>query len=120
MLKITLNSPIPIYVQLCDGIKEMVHSGALQPNDALPPIRRLSAQLDVASNTVARAYTELEREGIIVSNGRKGSFVCPHPSMEDKNHEKIFKAPLRELLAKGIDRRQIIRIFNQNLSEIFD
>ncbi|MDH5397219.1 MAG: GntR family transcriptional regulator [Cyclobacteriaceae bacterium] len=120
MLKITLNSPVPIYTQLCDGIKAMVQSGELQPNDALPSIRSLSAQLDVASNTVARAYMELERAGVIISNGRKGSYISPKAPVQDKATMKIFKGPLRELIAQGMGQDEIIRIFNQNLKEIFD
>ena len=56
MLRINLNSPVPIYEQLIDEIKRMIEYGELKPGDSLPTIRSLSSQLDVAVNTVARAY----------------------------------------------------------------
>jgi len=116
MLKITLNSPVPIYEQLISGIMEMMETGKLKEGDSLPSIRNLAKQLDIAVNTVARAYMELERRGIIVSNGRKGSHIKYSSSPRSKETERIFKEPLRKLIREGLDKEDIIRIFNENLS----
>ncbi|MCP4724898.1 MAG: GntR family transcriptional regulator, partial [bacterium] len=56
MLKINLNSPEPIYEQLVQEIKRMIEHDVLKEGDSLPTIRSLASQLDVANNTVARAY----------------------------------------------------------------
>lgn len=120
MLKITLNSPIPIYEQLVSEFIDMIDSGKLKEGDSLPSIRKLANQLDIAINTVARAYMELERKGIIVSNGRKGTFIKTHSSSPNKHSANIFKEPLRILIREGLDKEDIIRIFNKNLTEIFN
>ena len=120
MLKITISSPIPIYEQLISGIVKMIENGQIEPGDSLPSIRNLAKQLDIAVNTVARAYMELERRGITISNGRKGSFVKHNLLNHSKETETIFKEPLRKLIREGLDKEDIIRIFNKNLSEIFN
>ena len=120
MLKIIPSSPTPIYEQLIYGIKEMIEKGSLEPGDSLPPIRKLAKQLDVAINTVARAYMELERLGLIVSNGRKGSFVKGNNQTSGPIHDRIFKDPLIQLIREGYNKDEIIKIFNKNIHDIFD
>ena len=67
MIKINLRSPVPIYEQLVSEIKNKITAEELLPGDSLPTIRALASQLDVAVNTVARAYRELERLDLIDS-----------------------------------------------------
>ena len=62
IIQIAHQSPVPIYEQLFAEIEQMIISGDLEENDSLPSIRQLASQLDVAVNTVARAYQELERK----------------------------------------------------------
>ena len=112
MLKIIPSSPTPIYEQLINGIKELIESGRLKPGESLPPIRKLEKQLDVASNTVARAYMELERSGLTVSNGRKGSFVEERSFSAESRNDKELKDPVLALIRKGYDKKEIINIFN--------
>jgi DNA-binding transcriptional regulator YhcF (GntR family) len=64
------------YTQIRDGIGQLAASGHLQPGDRLPTVRELAAQLDVAPNTVARAYRELEQAGVIETRGRRGTFLA--------------------------------------------
>src|SRR4249920_2875195 len=66
----------PIYQQLVDQIRETVARGELQPEEKLPSVRQLSSELVVNPNTVARAYLELERAGILVSRAGRGMFVA--------------------------------------------
>lgn len=65
----------PPYQQIRIQVLAAVASGALRPTTRLPTIRQLAADLDLAPNTVARAYRELEAEGVIETRGRKGTFV---------------------------------------------
>ncbi|MFC1553455.1 GntR family transcriptional regulator [candidate division KSB1 bacterium] len=120
MLKISLNSPVPIYEQLVGEIKRLIENGDLAPGESLPTIRGLASQLDVAINTVARAYMELESSGYIESNGRKGSFVKKHLPVSPDDDSKAFKEQIRKLLQKGMNREQIENIFGDNLSLFFD
>jgi len=58
-------SDVPIYQQLVDGVKEAVARGILAPGDKLPSVRELAGRIAINPNTIAKAYQEMEREGII-------------------------------------------------------
>jgi len=120
MLKVNLNSPVPIYEQLVTEIRRMIDHDILKHGDALPTIRSLASQLDVANNTVARAYQELESAGLVVSGGRKGTMVNRKDEADGGETRKIFKEPIRKLLQKGFGRKEIEDIFRDNISVFFD
>ena len=67
----------PIYRQLIEQVREAVARGRIQPGDRLPSVRQLSKELVVNPNTIARAYTELEREGVLNTRPGLGVFVAP-------------------------------------------
>jgi len=75
MIDLDSTSSTPPYEQIRSQVADHVASGALQPGDRLPTVRRLAEDLGVAANTVARAYRELEQSGVIETRGRSGSFV---------------------------------------------
>ena len=66
----------PPYRQLLESVRRMIEGGSLLPGDRIPPVRTLAGQLDLAPNTVARAYRELEDGGWIEGRGRAGTFVA--------------------------------------------
>lgn len=121
MLNIKYNSPTPIYEQLILEVERMVAIKELKPGNEMPSIRSLAAQLDVSNNTVARAYMELERMGIVTSNGRKGTFICDNENIKrNEKMDKIFKESILILLKKGFDESEIRNLFNRNMYEIFN
>ncbi|MFC2083551.1 GntR family transcriptional regulator [Bacteroidota bacterium] len=120
MLKINLSSPVPIYEQIIEEIKKMIRVGELKTGDSLPPIRTLAKQLDIAANTVARAYQELENLDLVEGNRRKGSFVKKQITEIDEDLSKIFKEPIIKLLQQGLNKSEIEMLFNQNINQIFD
>lgn len=120
MLKFNLNSPVPIYEQIVEEIKQLILKGELKEGDPLPPIRSFAAQLDVAVNTVARAYQELYNQDLIEGNRRKGSYVKKAPAGLDGDDSKIFKDAILNLIRKGLSKNEIEIIFNQNINQIFD
>ncbi|MDA1276195.1 MAG: GntR family transcriptional regulator [Verrucomicrobia bacterium] len=65
----------PLYQQIVDQVKYMVASGRLGPGDEIPTIRALAEQLTINPNTVARAYMELDRSGIVYKRQGTGTFV---------------------------------------------
>jgi GntR family transcriptional regulator len=75
-LKVNPSSGLPVYLQIETQIKHRVAAGALKPHDALPSVRKLAAELAINPNTVARAYQELENEGIIRTVQGGGTFVA--------------------------------------------
>jgi DNA-binding transcriptional regulator YhcF (GntR family) len=77
MLPVTVDpaSGTPPFEQLRRQVAAMVAEGTLSPGTRMPTVRQLAADLGLAANTVARAYRELETDGVIATHGRKGTFV---------------------------------------------
>ncbi len=80
ILELDARSPVPPYEQLRQQITEMVAAGALAKGTRLPSIRQLSNDLGLAGGTVARAYRELESEGVVTTHGRHGTVVAAGPA----------------------------------------
>ena len=75
-LRVGGQSRAPIFEQLRLGVIEAIRDGRLPSGTRLPTVRELAGELDLAVNTVARAYRELETAGVVETRGRKGSFVA--------------------------------------------
>jgi len=97
LLQLNFKSGKPVYLQVVDQIKAAAASGALQPGEALPSIRPLAEELRVNRNTVAKAYAELESQGIIETLPGKGCFL-------KENHSPLRKEIRRKLLIEEIDQ----------------
>lgn len=96
ILKIDSNSAKPVYQQLVDQVKYAVAAGRLREGDRLPPIRDVAVQVRVNRNTVARAYMELEREGVIRTRPGQGSFITDGAL-------GVGKTRARKVLTEAID-----------------
>jgi GntR family transcriptional regulator len=94
--QLSFKSGKAVYLQLVDQVRMAAASGALQPGDALPSIRPLAEDLRVNRNTVAKAYAELESQGVIETIAGKGCFVRAGSS-------PLRKDVRRKLLAERID-----------------
>lgn len=81
----------PIYEQITEQIKGLILSGALSPGDPLPSMRFLAKELRISVITTKRAYTDLEREGFLVTVMGKGTFVA------DKNVDFLREEKLRQV-----------------------
>lgn len=81
----------PIYEQITEQIKGLILSGALSPGDSLPSMRFLAKELRISVITTKRAYTDLEREGFLVTVMGKGTFVA------DKNVDFLREERLRQI-----------------------
>lgn len=79
-LHISATDGVPIYIQILNQVKQLVASGRLEPGEELPPIRVLAEELVVNPNTVARAYLELERAGIVTKRHGSGTYVSDNAS----------------------------------------
>jgi DNA-binding transcriptional regulator YhcF (GntR family) len=77
IVEVDSNSPTPPYEQIRSQVATMIAAGTLPTGAQLPPIRQLAADLGLAANTVARAYRELEVEGLVHSRVRHGTVVAP-------------------------------------------
>jgi GntR family transcriptional regulator len=103
----------PPYRQVADGVRRLIERGSLLPDDRIPPVRTLAEQLELAPNTVARAYRALEDDGWIIGRGRAGTFVTDrlpeHPSRTDAALVDAAEAYLRRAAQLGVDRETAIR-----------
>jgi GntR family transcriptional regulator len=75
-IHITSSDGVPIYIQIVNQVKHLVASGRLSTGEEIPPIRALAEMLVVNPNTVARAYLELERAGIVIKRHGSGTYVA--------------------------------------------
>jgi len=97
LLQINYKSGKPVYLQVVDQIKAAAASGAMQAGEPLPSIRPLAEDLRVNRNTIAKAYTELESQGVIETIPGKGCFLRP-------NNSPLKKEVRRKLLIDEIDQ----------------
>ncbi|HEX4221141.1 MAG TPA: GntR family transcriptional regulator [Pseudonocardiaceae bacterium] len=81
-LRIDLASPVPPYEQLRAQIAGLITAGDLHPDDRLPSVRQLAADLGLAGGTIARAYRELEQAGLVEGRGRHGTVVRHDPTLD--------------------------------------
>jgi GntR family transcriptional regulator len=79
ILEVDPDAALPPYEQLRQQVTALVLGGALAPGDRLPAIRQLAKDLGLAGGTVARAYRELEADGVVSTHGRHGTVVAGPP-----------------------------------------
>src|SRR5437762_10191416 len=94
--QLSFKSGKPVYLQMVDQVKAATASGAVRAGEPLPSIRPLAEELRVNRNTVAKAYSELESQGIIETVAGKGCFVT-------ENNSPFKKAVRHKMLADDID-----------------
>lgn len=99
-LAINANDDRPIYQQVADGIKELIARGKLEEGTPLPPVRQLAADLGVNLNTIAIAYRELQKEGLITVKHGSGSVVASRTTTE-RNQDELLR-PLRTALTQMV------------------
>jgi GntR family transcriptional regulator len=101
-IHITTDDGVPIYLQIVNQVKYMAAAGQLVPGEELPPIRALAEQLVVNPNTVARAYRELEAEGIVEKRRTAGTYVSSAGSrLNRRERVKILSQRIDALLAEA-------------------
>jgi GntR family transcriptional regulator len=101
-IHISPNDGVPIYLQIVNQVKYLVASGRLSAGDEVPPIRVLAQQLLVNPNTVARAYLELERAGVVIKRHGSGTYVSEAGSpLARRERLKILTRRADALLAEA-------------------
>jgi GntR family transcriptional regulator len=96
LIQLNFKSGKPVYLQVVDQVKAAAASGALRAGEALPSIRPLAEQLRVNRNTVAKAYTELEGQGVIETIAGRGCFL-------KENHSPFRKEVRLKMVAAEVD-----------------
>ncbi len=96
LIELNFKSGVPVYLQVVDQVKAAAASGVLRPGEPLPSIRPLAEELRINRNTVAKAYAELERQGVIESTPGRGSFL-------KENHSPFRKEVRLKMVGEAID-----------------
>ena len=117
IVTIDLASKLPPYAQIKQAILNAVVQGSLTPGDRLPPIRQLAGDLGLAPNTVARAYRELEADGVVASSGRRGTNVLAPPRIDvaSQSSDSIADA-IRSARRRGLDTAAILDVVTRTLA----
>lgn len=121
ILKPNPSSGVPIYLQLMEQVKHAIETGALRPGEQLPGIRPLAEELVVNPNTVAKAYRELEHEGVVELRHGAGAFVSDKaPTRKDADKLRAAQAAVAtavdRLRARGVTDDEIRRLFEAELA----
>ena len=111
------NDRRPIYQQVVDEVKSLIARGELREGAALPPVRQVAADLGVNLNTVATAYRELQREGLINIRHGAGAIVSSSTAQEKTDDElrKPLRAALTQLVLAGLARAEIMSVVTDEL-----
>ena len=107
----------PVYQQIMDQIKRDIALGRLIKNEKLPTVRQLAGQIAINPNTIAKAYRQLEQEGIIVTKAGAGAFVANLDSNLSRSVRKKLITEELELIAVDayhmqIDSQTLLEWFN--------
>lgn len=118
MIQIDLQSRVPLYEQLQEQIIRLSLLGILDENQQLPSVRALAREVGVNPNTVAKAYQQLEQQGIIYTVSGRGSFVSPDvlslQSLRQAALQEVLDA-VDKALSRGVSQQQLLDAVRQYL-----
>ena len=121
MIQIELQSRVPLYEQLQEQIIRLSMLGILDENQQLPSVRALAREVGVNPNTVAKAYQQLEQQGIIYTVSGRGSFVSPDvlslQSLRQAALQEVLDA-VDKALSRGVSPQQLLDAICQQLDSL--
>ena len=121
MIQIDLQSRVPLYEQLQEQIIRLSMLGILDENQQLPSVRALAREVGVNPNTVAKAYQQLEQQGIIYTVSGRGSFVSPDvlslQSLRQAALQEVLDA-VDKALSRGVSPQQLLDALRQQLDSL--
>jgi len=123
LLHVNPSTGLPLYLQIQAQVKHAVAAGALRAGDALPSVRKLASDLRINPNTVARAYLELEREGVIAAVPGGGTFVADGPpGLLKVERVRRFRPLARQVAVEGrqlrLSRDEIVQLVDEELKAL--
>jgi GntR family transcriptional regulator len=122
-LQIDERSGVPVYRQMMDQMKYYVAGGTLRPGDQLPSIRELASALTVNPTTVVKAYTELERDGVIEMRHGKGAFVSAKAkAITRQEQEQTLRRSAKQLAVEAtqlqVSPPKVITVVREELDAV--
>lgn len=116
MLLVDPRSAVPPFEQIRLQILDLVHQGTLAPGTRLPTVRKLAADLALAPNTVARAYRELELNGVIETRGRHGSYVSAQDEPLQVQGLRAAQDYVHRIRTLGLGNDEAVELLHQALA----
>ena len=113
-------SGVPVYLQLIEQVKHAVETGALRVGDQLPTIRKVAVDLVINPNTVARAYRELEHEGILELRHGSGAFIRESAGRRARvlrNAHSLVRAAIERLASLDLTDDELRRVLDDELAQ---
>ena len=119
-LTVDSRDPRAIYQQVADGIKQQIARGELKEGTVLPPVRQLAADLGVNLNTIAAAYRELQKDGLITVKHGSGSVVASHTALQrdTENLLRPLRRALTQLVLAGMAPSKILNLVVRELRAV--
>ena len=119
-VEVDVHSTVPVYEQIMDQIRGAVRAGQLAPGAPLPSVRQLAADLELNPNTVAKAYSLLERDGVVETARRRGTLVAgTAPAKARKAVHRRLQAAVDHVLehtaSLGIDADELLDALQSRL-----
>ena len=104
-IQIDPSRPLPLFSQIMEGVRLAAATGRIGPGDRIPSIRDLAVELRVNPNTVAKAYQELERLGVVETKRGLGYFVSSaiNGSLAEREREELLASLVEELLSSALE-----------------
>lgn len=111
----------PIYRQIADEIRTLIARGELREGVALPPVRQVASDLRINLNTIAAAYRELQKEGLLKVRHGSGAVVSSRrvSHVTDNELRKAVRTSLTQLVLAGLPRSEIVEIVNEEIRDLF-
>jgi len=114
-------SGVATYLQIVQQVKEALRLGTIDVGDQLPTVREVVADLAINPNTVAKAYRDLEREGLVVARQGRGTFIASTLAPASLRHHEELRAELERwivsALAAGLDEESVRALISATLRE---
>src|SRR5437764_14522323 len=111
----------PSYRQVADEIKALIAHGELREGMALPPVRQVAADLGVNLNTIAAAYRELQRQGLLKVRHGSGALISSNRLAQQTDAElrKALRASLAHMALAGLPRSEVIAIVEEEIQDLY-
>ncbi|MGA8979085.1 MAG: GntR family transcriptional regulator [Pedococcus sp.] len=110
-------SGVAPFEQVRDQFADLITTGALVEGDRLPTVRGLAGELQLAAGTVARAYKELEAQGLVTTRSRAGTVVAPHTQSVDIGLRRSARELAQRAVDAGLDDGEVLAILGEALRE---
>lgn len=125
LLDVDPRSGVPIYIQIVGGVRHAVEVGSLAAGDRLPTVRALAGELNVAPNTVVKAYNELQREGFIESRPGVGTVVAQEvgEKARERGIEALYErlgSLVRDAVGLGLTEDDLWERFDQEFERFYE